>query len=85
MFSPRAAVGGSLGRGREVDSVIGETIESWVENIFAESIKGKSDLPPVSFFKLPCFRISGKREEESFFRARGRPAKVRLCSLESPL
>ena len=28
MFSPRAGVGGSLGRGRRVDSVIGGTIES---------------------------------------------------------
>ena len=51
------------------------------ENIFAESIKRKSDLPHV-FFKSLCFRISGKREEESFFRARGRPAKVRLRSIE---
>ena len=58
------------------------------ENIFAESIKRKSDLPHV-FFKSLCFRISGKREEESFFRARGRPAKVWLkqgcVALESHL
>ena len=31
-----------------MDSVIGGTIESWLENIFAESIKRKSDLPPSS-------------------------------------